>query len=96
MSKLFPDTHPETEAVLLQLLRNAPSWQKFKMVHQLNASVRTLAWSGLRQRHPQASEAELRRRLADIVLGAELAAKVYGPLPTQAAPAPQAEDAHER
>jgi hypothetical protein len=95
MSKLFPDTHPEAEAVLLQLLRNAPSWQKFKMMSQLNASVRTVALSGLRERHPDAGEAELRRRLADMLLGPELAAKVYGPLPTQAAPAPQAEDTHE-
>jgi len=42
--------------------------------------VCTLALSGLRQRHPQASEDELRRHLADLWLGPELAARVYGPL----------------
>jgi len=34
--------------------------------------------TGLRSQYPQASEAELRRKLADILLGKELAQKVYG------------------
>lgn len=95
MSKLFPDTHPEAEAVLLQLLRPAPPWRKVKMMCQLNASVRTLALSCLRQRHPDAGPEELRRRLADILLGRALAAEIYGPLPAQAAPDQQIEDTHE-
>jgi len=49
-------------------------------VGQLNQTVRTLALSGLRQRHPQASPQELRRRLADLLLSPDLAARVYGPL----------------
>jgi hypothetical protein len=53
------------------------------MVDQMNQTVRTLALSGLRQRHPQATLEELRRRLADLLLGSELAARVYGPLPEQ-------------
>ena len=48
------------------------------MLAQLNASVHTLALAGLRSRYPQASETELRRRLADLLLGKELARKVYG------------------
>jgi hypothetical protein len=28
MSNLFPDTHPEAEAVLIHLLREAPPWRK--------------------------------------------------------------------
>ena len=46
----------------------------------MNASTRMLALSGLRQRHPQADEAELRRRLAALLYGEELASKVYGDL----------------
>ena len=82
MTRLFPDTSPEAEAVLINLLRQAPSWRKFAMVAQLNQTVRTLAISGLRQRYPDAAEPEIRRRLADILLGPELAEKVYGPLRT--------------
>jgi hypothetical protein len=42
---------------------------------------RRLALAGLRERFPNASESELRRRLATLLLGPELAAKVYGPEP---------------
>ncbi|MEM7335603.1 MAG: hypothetical protein AAF490_26230 [Chloroflexota bacterium] len=74
------DTSSEAEAVLLTLLRQAPSWQKFKMVGDLNATVKQFAIEGIRQRHPNASDSEVKRRLADILLGEELATKVYGVL----------------
>ena len=48
------------------------------MVAQLNASARLLALTGLRSRFPQASEAELRFKLAVLLLGDDLAHKVYG------------------
>ena len=37
--------------------------------------------AGLRQRNPEANDEELKRLLADIVLGPELAARVYGTSP---------------
>lgn len=85
-SPLFPDTHPGAEAVLVELLRQAPPWRKLHMVGQLNQTVRTLALSGLRTRYPEATPQELRRRLADLLLGPDLAARVYGPLEVQEAP----------
>ncbi len=83
---LFSDTRPEAEAVLIGLLRQAPPWRKLAMVGQLNQAVRTLALSGLRTRHPEATPQELRRRLADMLLGPDLAAQVYGPQEVQEAP----------
>jgi len=83
---LFSDTRPEAEAVLIELLRRAPPWRKLHMVGQLNQTVRTLALSGLRRRYPEAPPHELRRRLADLLLGPDLAARVYGPLEVQEAP----------
>jgi len=68
------------EALQIQLLRQASPTQKMNMLAQLNASARMLALAGLRSRYPQAAEAELRRRLADLLLGEELAKKVYGDL----------------
>jgi hypothetical protein len=47
----------------------------------MSAAVRTIAISGLRQRFGKMDEKRERRLLADILLGEELAAKVYGPLP---------------
>lgn len=66
--------------MLIGLLRQAPPWRKLHMVGQLNQTVRTLALSGLRQCHPEAPPQELRRRLADLLLGPDLATQVYGPL----------------
>ncbi len=82
---LFSDTRPEAEAVLIGLLRQAPPWRKLHMVGQLNQTVRTLAISGLRQRYPEATPQELRRRLADLLLGPDLAVRAYGPLTKQEA-----------
>ena len=78
MSSYYSDTQPETEALQVQLLRQVPPWRKLEMMGQLNAAARQLAGQGLRQRFPQASESELRRRLAGLVLGEELASKAYG------------------
>lgn len=80
MSAYYSDTHPEMEALLARLLREAPPWRKMQMLVQLNAAARAVALAGLRRRHPNASEAELRRPLADLLLGEELAAKAYGEL----------------
>lgn len=77
---LFADTDAQTEAVLINLLRQASSARKLIMVAELNTTVRILALAGLRQRFPAASNAELQRRLADLLLGADLANQAYGPI----------------
>ena len=76
-----PDTSPEAERVLIELLRQAPAWRRLQLADHMSSTVRSFSLAGLRARHPRASEAELRRRFADIHLGPELAAKVYGPQP---------------
>ena len=81
MSIAHSDTTPEIERVLFERLREMPAWRKLDMVAQLNRTARELALSGLRQRYPHAGPQEIRRRLADLLLGAELAKRVYGPLP---------------
>jgi len=81
MRTLAEDTHPESERLLIELLRGASPARKMGMLLSANRTARTLARTGLRERHPQDSPARLRRRLADLWLGPELAAKAYGPLP---------------
>jgi hypothetical protein len=81
MSPLYPDTHPKMEALQIQLWRQATATRKMHMLAQLNAAAQLLALTGLRSQYPQASERELRRRLAGLLLGEELAFKVYGEIP---------------
>jgi hypothetical protein len=78
MPPLYPDTHPKMEALQIELWRQASPTRKMNMLAQLNSSARMLALTGLRMQYPQASEAELRRKLADLLLGEELARKAYG------------------
>jgi hypothetical protein len=63
-------------------LRETPGVEKLAAMRRLTIAARRLALAGLRHRHPDASEAELRRRLADLLLGEELATRVYGPGPS--------------
>ena len=78
MSALSSDTHPKMEALQIEAWRQASPTRKMNMLAQLNASARRLALTGLRTQYPQASEAELRFKLAGLLLGDELARKVYG------------------
>ncbi len=76
------DTNPEAEAVQFRIWAEMPGWRKLELVGELNKMARELALSGLRERYPNASEDELKRRLMDLTLGPELAERVYGPIPS--------------
>jgi hypothetical protein len=80
---LLTDTLPDIERRQLVGLRRLPAWRKLALVGEMHCTVRTLALAGLRQRYPDDSEARRRRRLADLLLGPELAARVYGPAPEE-------------
>lgn len=58
--------------------------EKMAQLADLNAMALQLARSGIRQRHPGASDAVVERLLADLLLGPELARAVFGELPAGA------------
>jgi len=78
MSALYSDTNPKIEQMQIEIIRRMPSWRKFAIVDDLNETVKAFALSGIKRDHPEASEAQIRRLLAERMLGAELADKVYG------------------
>ena len=80
MDTLSPDTLPQIERIQIEHLRQMPVWRKMALVAEMNRTVRELALIGLRQRHPDDSPARRRRRLASLLLGPELATRVYGPM----------------
>lgn len=79
----FSDTPDEISAIQIALLRNASPARKLELVGQMNLTVKTLAMAGLRTGYPDDSPEMLHRRLADLMLGPELALKVYGPYPQE-------------
>lgn len=74
--RLFSDTKPDAERLLINLLSQKCPAEKLRMVDRLNASLRTLTLSGLRKRHPEADEIELQLKLSELLLGAETANKI--------------------
>lgn len=78
MSLLVQDTPAQVEQVQIDLMRQMPPWRKLALVGELTRTVRQLALTGLRQRHPNDAPAQLRRCLSDLVLGADPAARAYG------------------
>jgi hypothetical protein len=57
-----------------------PSWRKLELVAEMSQTVRLLTLAGVRRCYPQDTPMQRRRRLADLVLGPELACQAYGPL----------------
>jgi len=80
MMEIYSDTRPEATQLQLKLLREASPARKLALLGQMNETVRVLALAGLKTRYPDETPEQLRRRLADLLLGPELALKVYGPL----------------
>jgi hypothetical protein len=81
MAILSRDTDPVIERMQLERLRQMPAWRKLALVSSMNRLVRALALAGLRERYPDDTPAQRRRRLADLILGPELAAAAFGPGP---------------
>ena len=75
------DTHPAAENVQIEILRSMPAVEKFRLVNDIIVTGRILSLACLRDRFPMAGPEELRRRLATLLLGSELATTVYEPEP---------------
>jgi hypothetical protein len=72
------DTQPEITSLQYHLLRQVSPARKLAMLGEMNLTVKTLMYSGLRSHYPADSTEKLNRRLADLILGPELANRVYG------------------
>jgi len=73
------DTPISVSKKQVELIRQMSPARKIELVGEMNRAVRELALAGLRHRHPSDSPAQLKRQLADLQLGPELAGRVYGP-----------------
>ena len=65
------------EQMQIEIIRRMPPWKKLAIVDDLNETVKAFALSGIKQSHPDASREQIQRLLAERMLGAELANKVY-------------------
>jgi hypothetical protein len=77
MTTLSADTDPRIEKIQIEMHRQVSPARKMRMVAQMNQTVKTFMLAGLKQRNPEATPETLRRMLAALLLGDELAQKVY-------------------
>ena len=74
---LSRDTTADAERVQIDAWRRMSPLQKAEIVSQATRDALTFALSGIRQRHPGASERECFLRLAELTLGPALVRAVY-------------------
>lgn len=74
---LSADTPLEVERRQIEAWRRMTPAQKLALAQQLSANVRQLALAGVRLRFPDASEREQSLRLAEVLLGRDLARAAY-------------------
>ena len=78
---MLRDTDPRAAAAYHRLIGAMPPSERLAQAARLSLGVRALARAGLRRRHPQAGEAELRWRFVALCYGRELAERAFGPGP---------------
>jgi hypothetical protein len=71
------DTSPEAWKVLMDLIRQMTPEERLTRAIQFSATVRAFAESGIRSRHPHATEREIFLIAARQRLGDDLFLKVY-------------------
>ncbi|HEY3216213.1 MAG TPA: hypothetical protein VGK93_06935 [Candidatus Eisenbacteria bacterium] len=70
------DTSREALRVQFAALRRMTPAQRLAMMDDLTQLVQSMAWEGLRRRHPTVTEAELQVLFFELVLGKDLARQV--------------------
>lgn len=83
MGVLSRDTDPEIEALQIAHFRQMSIQRKWELVVELTEIAREFALAGLRQRYPHDTPEQRKRRLADLLLGSDLAERAYGPGPEE-------------
>jgi hypothetical protein len=78
------DTHPAALARYIELLKARAPYERLAQASALTCMTRELAAAGIRQRHPDASEQEVRARLAVRLYGRVVAERLFGRVPPDA------------
>jgi hypothetical protein len=79
---LAEDTSPEAERVLVECWRKMTPAEKFAITAARSHELRESMMADLCVRYPDETPERLKRRLASLWLGEELAQHAYGPMPS--------------
>jgi hypothetical protein len=71
------DTTPEADAVQMEIYRRMPALRRFEQTLEMAEMMRRLCTAGVRGRHPDYTEEQVRLALIRLVLGDGLFRQVY-------------------
>lgn len=71
------DTHAEAHAVQLRAYRAMAPEQRAQIALELSDDMRSIAREGIRMRHPEYSQEQIRRALVRLLHGAEAARRIW-------------------
>ena len=71
------DTNREAHEYQLRLYRSMSDEERASMALEMSDDVRRIAREGIRQRHPEYSDHDVKQALVALLYGAEAAAKVW-------------------
>jgi|SRR5271169_6495161 len=77
----FSETYPKLDAEQLEVMRSMSAGEKLQVLNDLIEHTRQSILARLRDQYPLEQPDRIRRRLSTVLLGTELATKVYGPEP---------------
>ncbi len=84
-SKLWDDTSPEAERVVIEAYRRMSPVRRARQVEELSQAVQQLQQARIRAEHPGSTEEELRLLFVEAWLPPELAAPVVARMRTRSA-----------
>ena len=71
------DTTPEAAAVQLEIFRRMSPERRLELAFEMSANLREVVAAGVRSRHPDYGEQEVRLAVIRLTLGDELFFRVY-------------------
>jgi len=74
---LSRDTTPDAERVYWEIMQRLSGARKLEMAMEMSENMRRIALAGIRQRHPEYNEDEVRRALLLVLQGREIYRQVY-------------------
>ena len=78
------DTSQDAHELQMRLYRSMTESQRSELALRMSDDIRRVASEGIKQRHPEYTESDVRRALVVLLYGAEAAAKIWpgSPVPS--------------
>jgi len=76
------DTTPEARRIQLDVIRRMSGADRVRHAVTMSEEAREISVAGIRARHPGWSDRRVRRALLELMYGAELVARAWGPAST--------------